>query len=108
LRPALLDSAYTLLLALRFLRADSSADSGQRTGKRDNLVGFLKIAFRDLFDEIRDIYINRAARNTRFMFAVQAAFRLVDCLLLGVSERYRQEVFSPYFRRLNRHLVLFG
>jgi len=49
-----LDAADALAFALVLLRADTSADGGQRAGLGNHVVGGLKVALGDMLDEAGD------------------------------------------------------
>ena len=65
-----LDAAHTVLLALALLRAHTAADGGKGAVLRDDLIGFLEVAFRYLLDEFRDLDIDGAACHTGMILAV--------------------------------------
>ena len=100
-----LDAADTFALALALLGADPSADGGEGRGKADDLVGALKIPFGDLFDEIGDLDVHRAAGDTGHIFAVKTALRLVDRHLGGIAQRHLVEVVVADVRVLGGHRV---
>ena len=102
-----LDAADALALALRLLRADAAADGGQRGGLVDDLIGALVVLLGDLLDELGDLHLHGAARDTGMILAVEAAGGFVERLLLGVAEGDLQEVFVADVGVLRGHLVLF-
>jgi len=90
-------------LALRLLRTDAAADGRQAVRLDDLLVGALEIALGQQHDELGNGDIDRAARDTGAVLAVQAAGRLLDGLLLIVAERDFGEILVADFRLLLRH-----
>lgn len=101
-----LDAAHAPALALVLLRAHPSADGGQRIGQGDLPVSAGKIPLRHLRDELRNPYVDRAARDARPVFAVEAALRLVHRHLGGIAERDLFKVLVAHVGGLLRHGVL--
>ena len=102
-----LHAANAFAFALRLLRADTTANSGQGRGLRQNLIGFFKLARFDLLDEGRDINGNRAAADAGLVAAVQAAGRLIHRLLGRITQRHFVEIARADFRLLRGHGILF-
>ena len=100
-----LDGADALALALRLLRADTTADGGKRGGLVDDLIRALVILFGDLLNEFGDLDLNRAAGNALRILAVQAAGSLVKRLLLGIAEGDLEEVLIADIGVLRGHFV---
>ncbi len=101
------DTADALAFALRFLRADASAHCGQRAALCNDLIRALIILFLYLSDKFGDIDSYGTARSARHILAVQAAFRLIERLLLRVPQRDLLKVPVADVRVLNGHFVLF-
>ena len=95
-----LQPADAFRLALRFLRADPSADGGQGGGAADDLVGALEVALLDLFDERRNLHVDRTTGHAGHIFTVQAAQRFVDGGRFVVAGRDFQKVVGAHLRRL--------
>ena len=78
-------ASYALALALPFLGANSSADSGERIGRFDNAVGALEIAFGYFSYEFRYPNTYGASCHTGTVFAVKAALGFVDSLFCSIT-----------------------
>ena len=102
-----LDAERALAFALALLRADTSADCRKGRSLCDDLVCFFKVAFPDLFQEIRDMDVYRTAGNTGLVFAVEAAACFCDCGCLIIAERNFIEVVCTDLRVLCRHFMFF-
>ena len=103
-----LDAAHTVVLALRFLRANSAADSRQRRGTRDYLIGLFKFPFCNACDKIGNIDSNGTAVYARLVFTIQTALCLIDGSRLIIAKRNFLKVFIPNKRLLRGHRMFFG
>ena len=106
----------TVRLALFLLRADTTADSGQRGRLFDDRCGTEDVAFLQGLDETGDVDVHRTALYARRILAVEATMglgdglgecqTLVDLLVQGFDAHLRTE-----FRHLhsgNCHAVFWG
>ena len=100
-------SADALRLALCLLRTYSAAYGGKRACLGDHAVRALEIPLGDLCDKRGNVYPDRASGDARHIPAVKTPLRLVDCLLLGVSESDLVEVARTHLGRLGGHFILF-
>ena len=82
-----LDSSDAIGFALRLLRTDTTADSGQGRGLGDDLIRVLKIPLFDLGDEFGNMDLNGTACNAGHVFTIEASVCLVDRHFLGITER---------------------
>ncbi|MPN13301.1 hypothetical protein SDC9_160622 [bioreactor metagenome] len=73
-----LDAAHAPFLALRLLRADTSADGGQGIGRANDVVGLQKLALNHQLNELRNADVDGATLHARLSLAVEAARRFVD------------------------------
>ena len=103
-----LDPSHAHTLALRLLRADSSADSGKGRGAGDDIRRLLNISLIDLMDELIDLNGDRTADYTAGVFAVQTAGGLLLRLGIVIAEADLLEIGGAHLRILlrNRNLVL--
>ena len=106
----------TVRLALFLLRADTTADSGQRGRLFDDRCGTEDVAFLQGLDETGDIDVHRASLYARRILAVEATMGLRDGLFEGQTlvdllvQRFDAH-FGTKFRHLysgNRHAVFRG
>ncbi len=102
-------SKYANRLALRLLRADSSADRWKRVCALQRASRRIKIAICNLTYEEWDIHLYRAALNAQRLFTVETAlclchrffFRVSECNLAKVRSALGRRLlchFKPYFR----------
>ena len=103
-----LDAASALTLALRFLRTNSAADSRQRRGTRDYLIGLFKLPFCNACDKIWNIDSNGTAIYARLVFTIQTALCLIDGSRFIIAKRNFLKVFIPNKRLLRGHRMFFG
>ena len=101
-----LNAAHALAFALRLLRADTAADSRQGRGLRNNLIRALKVVLGDLFDEFRNMNIDRAAGNARHVLTIQAALCFVQRHFFGIAQCDLFKVLVANVRVLRGHGVL--
>ena len=101
-----LQAADTFGLALLFLRADAAADGGQRVGGGDDLVGGLKVALADLFEEAGDLDGHGAALAAGRVLAVEAAGGLLHGGVSVIAEGNLVKVAGADNGVLFRHGVL--
>ena len=99
-------AADAVHLALGLLRADAAAHGGQGAGLMDHLISALIVLLHDLLDELRDAHVDGTAVHAEMVLAVEAAGGFVQRLLLGVAQRYLEEVFIADIGVLRGHLVL--
>ena len=92
--------------ALLLLRADTAADSRERVGGRQDLIGGFQIPFHDLLDEGRDPDGDRTADHAEGMPAVETAVCLGSGQLVGISEGDFVKILYTDSRILLRHFVL--
>ena len=100
-----LNAKHAFTLALVFLRADTSADSGQGALLLENFISLGKVFLCHLMDKLRNININRAAAYTTRFGAVQATLCLVYRHFLSVAKCYLLKVFVTHISRLFRHSI---
>ena len=80
-----LDGADALALTLAFLRADTTADSGQCGGFLDLGSSLEEFTLCDQSDKLRNLYADRAAGNAGLVLTVEAAGCLLDCHFSGIA-----------------------
>ena len=93
------------LLALVLLRADAAADGGEGVRFLEFERRLDELPFGDQLDESRDIDIDGASGNAAGLLALDAALRLGDCGLLGITRGHFVKVFDPDIGRLLGHLL---
>ena len=90
---------------LIFLRANTATNRRKTVGFFQNLCRLDKITFGNLFDEFRDLYVNRTAGDTSRLFALNAALCFDDRRFLGITEWHFFKVLNPFLRILLRHFL---
>ena len=100
-----LDASDTLGLTLRFLRTNTTANSGKRRGLGDDLICALKVALFNLRNKLGDVNFNGAAGNAGHILAVQTSVCLIYCLLLCITECNLLKIVCAYLRILYGHFV---
>lgn len=88
-----LDSARALTFALRFLGTDSTADRGQRTGHRYDLIRFFELTFRHFGNKFGNGDIDGTPCHTGTIFTIQTALCLVYGHFRGIAQRNLLKVF---------------
>jgi hypothetical protein len=102
-----LDAADALGLTLGFLRANTTANCGERGGEGDHLICTLEIALLHLLDELRNRYVYGATLYTNGVLTVETTVCLVDCLLCGVTESNFLKIARTNLGLLCGHRILF-
>ena len=93
------------LLALILLRADTAADGRKRIGFLQLECRLHEFSFGDERNKSRDVHIHRAAGNTARLLTLDAALRLGNRKLLGITRGNLVEIADPNLRILLGHLV---
>ena len=101
-----LNAADALTLALVLLRADTTADGGQRVGRGDDLIRAVEVALGNAGDKLGNTHVHGAAGDALGILAVEAALCLVNGHFLGIAQCHLVEILIADVGVLCGHGIL--